>query len=322
VNRYREQVAAAVAAVQIRGPTRYAWLGRPSRRLPASIAGELDAAARRRYLVGCLRDELYASFYCQGRPVTARWRDSQPTFPDPRLVDAMSCANTGRGSWDPGWRIERIDGAQAVVAQGGLRVRLALADCDPPRPDAAAVRVPLPKELPELAPGFYTVVSDAPQDAPDGVVRVYWNITAAGAPALVGALTARLNAAGIPFRLKVADHPYRFDRCDAGVLYVERERFRELRDLLAGVAAALATHLRRPIPALTLPLAPGVGLAEEDSGGDSFGERRCALLADGIVRAHEHGEDPLATVADRFAEEGMRLDAPYRTPALEGRHVL
>ena len=36
VSRYREQVAAALEAVTIRGPTRYAWLGRASRPLPAS----------------------------------------------------------------------------------------------------------------------------------------------------------------------------------------------------------------------------------------------------------------------------------------------
>ena len=68
---YREQVAAALGAVTIHGPTRYAWLGHRSRPLPASIDAELNESERRKYLLFCLREELYVSFYCHGRPVPA-----------------------------------------------------------------------------------------------------------------------------------------------------------------------------------------------------------------------------------------------------------
>jgi hypothetical protein len=44
------------------------------------------------------------------------------------------------------------------------------------------------------------------------------------------------------------------------------------------------------------------------------------------VRAHEEGlaalDDRVAAIAARFAEDGVDLDAPYRAPALAGRHVL
>ena len=73
-------------------------------------------------------------------------------------------------------------------------------------------------------------------------------------------------------------------------------------------------------------LAPGVGLAENDPRGESFGSRRCALLADGIIRAHEQGtvrdSDRVEAVAERFAEDGVLIDAPYLDPSLAGRHVL
>jgi hypothetical protein len=141
---------------------------------------------------------------------------------------------------------------------------------------------------------------------------------------VVGALATRLNAEAVPFRLKVANHPYRLHRCDAGVLYLRGEVFRAVRGVLQEVAATLAADLRPEIPALTLMLAPGVGLAEDD--GESFGLSRCALLADGIVRAHERGStEPAArvdVVAERFAEDGVRIDAPYLQPSLTGRHVL
>ena len=130
----------------------------------------------------------------------------------------------------------------------------------------AAVSVRMPKELPARSPGFFTVVSEAPADlaAAESVVRVYWSITRGGAAALVGALTARLNAARAPFRLKVADHPFRLDRCDAAVLYLPRPTAsRRCAGRSSDVADALRAHLRRAIPAFTLELASGVGLAED-----------------------------------------------------------
>jgi hypothetical protein len=191
------------------------------------------------------------------------------------------------------------------------------------------VSVRLQKGLPALSPGFYTALGDAEvTDAASsaGVLRVYWNVGLAGAPALVRALTSRLNAESIPFRLKVADHPVRLDRCDAAVLYLPSEAFARVREPLRHVAGALADKLRPTVPAFTLELAPGVGLAEGNGAGESFGLRRCALLADAIVRAHERGiarpDGRLATVATRFAEDGVSIDAPYRDPSFGGRHVL
>jgi class II lanthipeptide synthase len=331
VSRYRDQVAAALTAVRILGPTRYAWLARKGPRLPAGVDSELDAPARRRYLVSCLRHELYRSFYRHGGPVTARWGESEPASADPWLVEAMSRANTGRGTWEPGWTVERVAGEEAVVAMASLRERVPLRDCraaigvvEP----GAAVSVRLPKELRELSPGFYTVVSDAPTDpaSSHGAVRVYWNVGRAGAPALVRTITSRLNGAAAPFGLKVADHPVRLDRCDAAVLYLEPEIFRALRGELCDMAAALQEHLRPQIPAFTLELAPGVGLAEANGAGDSFGETRCAVLAEGIVRVHERRIGPgvarVDAVATCFAEHGVSIDAPYLEPSFADRHVL
>jgi hypothetical protein len=217
------------------------------------------------------------------------------------------------------------------VTNGRLRARVPVVDCRP-RSGAlgpnAPVSVSVPKELPELSPGFYTLVSEAPANLASSasVVRVYWNITAAGASGLVGELTSRLNSEGVPFRLKVVDHPFRLTRCDGAVLYLRGDTFPALGGMLQDVAATLSTHLRPQVPAFTLELAPGVGLAEDNGDSESFGERRCALLADGIVRSHErgitHAHEQLEAVAARFAENGVRIEAPYLEPSLDGRHVL
>jgi hypothetical protein len=311
MSRYRDQVAAAVDAVTIRGPTRYAWLGRERRALPASIDAGLDGRARRAYLVTCLGDDLYHAFYCHGRPVPARWAEPEPPFEDHELIAALSAANCGQGSWEPGWTVQHVEDGEVVVAGGRLRARVPMGNC---RADGgaldqgAAVMVRLPKELPSFSPGFYTAVGDAVPNGEGsaGFVRVYWNVTRAGAAALVGAVTATLNRAHVPFRLKIADHPLGFERCDAAVLYLGADAFGATRVALREIAARLSGCLEPDIPAFTLLLAPGVGLAEEDGKGDrSFGERRCALLADGIVRAYEHGHTSAAArldaVADRFA---------------------
>ena len=326
---YREQVAAALRAATIRGPLRYAWLGRTSRRLAGALEDAMDDAARDAYLVSSLGNELYASFYCHGRPVPARFGEPAPLAPDPGLAAALSSANAGAGGWQAGWTVERITGADAVV-MSDVRARVPLSDCRAAggvRP-GAEVHIRVPKEHLWLAPGFYTALSDAAVDVESAraVLRVYWNVTPLGAPALMRALTTRLNATEVPFRLKIADHPFRLDRCDAAVLYLPGASFDAVRVTLLEEAAELAPHLRPPIPAFTLELAPGVGLAEHDGGAASFGTVRCRLLAEAIVRAHRHGVTQLgervAVVADRFAEGGIGIDAPYREPSLSGDHVL
>ena len=329
MSQYREQLADALGAVAIHGPTRYAWQGRRSRPLPTSIDAELDASERRTYLVSCLREELYASFYCHGRPVPARWGESEPVAADPWLVEAMSRANTGRGSWEPGWTVDGIEGEEATVASPRIRARVQLSDCRSASGEivrGGRVSIRLPKEFQALSPGFYTVNGEAAElDAAPGVVRVYWNIGRSGAPRLVGELAARLNGERVPFRLKVANHAYRLDRCDAAVLYLRGDVFRGSIGALREIAAALSAHLRPQIPAFTLALAPGVGLAE-DVGNGSFGQRRCALLAEGIVLADQQrivsADERLDAVVACFADAGVSIDAPYLEPSLAGRHVL
>jgi hypothetical protein len=320
---YRDQIAEALAAVRILGATQYAWLGRRSRRLAAER--DLDDAERRRYLVYSLGEELYFSFYCHGTPVTARWGLPQPIASQLSLLEAMSQANTGRGSWDGGWTVARVDAEHVVASRDRVRVRVAASDCDGVVAPGATVRLRLPKELPSITPGFMTVLGDVPLDA-SRFVRVYWNVASGGAAALVRAITSSLNHALVPFELKVADHPLRFARSDASILYVGADAFGAVRATLIEIAVALTGRLRPAVPAFTLELVPGVGLAEDRDGGGSFGARRCALLADAIARAHEQGlataEDRLNVVADRFAEAGVLIDAPYLEPSLAGRHVL
>jgi hypothetical protein len=328
VSPYREQVAAALRAVAIRGSARYVWLGRASRPPAAALERAMDDAARDVYLRTSLANELYLSFYCRGRPVPARWGEPSPLAPDPALAAALSEGNAGAGSWEGGWTVERLEDGEAVLVSD-VRVRVPIVECraaDGIRPGARA-EIRVPKEHLWLAPGFYTALSDAPVglDA-RGILRVYWNVTAGGAPALMRALTTRLNRSEVPFRLKIADHPFRLDRCDGAVLYLPDAAVEAARATLLDVAAELAGHLRPAVPAFTLEIAPGVALAEHDGGAVSFGTLRCRLLAEAIIRAHRHDvtelDERIAIVVERFAQAGISIDAPYREPSLSGAHAL
>jgi hypothetical protein len=326
---YRDQIDAALQAAAVRGPVRYAWLGRVSRPVGAALESAMDEAARNAYLVTSLSHELYSSFYCHGRPVPARWGAPAPLAPDPGLATALSDANAGRGCWQSGWTVERLDDHEAVVVSD-VRARVPLSSCRAPEGIRAgtAVEIRVPKEHLWLAPGFYTALSDtaAESDPEDGVLRAYWHVTPTGAPALMRALTTRLNADGVPFRFKVADHPFRLDRCDGAVLYLPPSWFATVRTMLIEVAGELGEHLRPATPAFTLVLAPGVGLAEHDGGPVSFGTLRSRLLAEAVVHAHRLGvgdrDTRVAIAVTRFAEAGVAIDAPYRESSLAGGHVL
>jgi hypothetical protein len=206
------------------------------------------------------------------------------------------------------------------VSSDGVRARVRLDACRAEGALEPGAAVSLPAAWPAISPGYRSVNGDAGADA-GVVVRVYWHVAYSGAVALVRALTAKLNAARVPFRLKVADHPSRFDRCDAAVLYVAPAVYTGVRTWLASLASESASLMCPRVPAFTLPLAAGVGVAE-DAVGDSFGQRRCALLAEGILEAHERGTAAVDAVSACFARAGVDLDAPYLEPSLAGRHVL
>jgi hypothetical protein len=217
------------------------------------------------------------------------------------------------------------DDGRVVVRRGGLslwarpeEVSGAPADdggTEPRGADGAKVSVALPSELRRLSPGFYMALGDVGLDLEEPLVRHYWNLESAGGAALIAAGTGVLNQAGVPFRLKVAIEPASYDRCDAGVLYTPRRALATVAALLPTIRAAVAAHLRPGAPALTKPLAEGLGVADDPPGGDSFGLHRCGLLADGAIAAFEAGigggPARLAAVEARFAEAGVSFERPY-----------
>jgi class II lanthipeptide synthase len=329
---YREQLAGALRATIVTSPMSFTWFGIESRPLPRAVVAALPPATTRQYLVDSLQGELYRSFYTRGRPVPARPDGGVPSRPDEAFVEALSLANAGAGGWEPGWRVEKAESDVVRVARKGLHVLARAADCraangrcDP----GTLVSLRRPKELAACSPGYYTALGDADLAVgPDDTeVRVYFNVTAAGAAALIAMSTRMLNDAQLPFRLKVLDDPTGYVRCDAAVLYLKASGFHQARGALSSIASGCALHLRAGAPAFVWPLAPGVSLGEHRPQlGASFGTSHCRLVAEGIVAAHERGQrslsDRLDAVAHRFAEHGLDIGVPYLTPGSSRRYAL
>lgn len=334
MNMFRDQVADALRAVRVTSPTSYAWFGRPAPPLKRAVRAALAPAAAREFLVGRLQRLLYESFYLHGLPRPQSPDDALPAGPDPAFVAALSAANAGTGSWGDGWRvIEILDDGAVVAERDGLRLRIDAADHRCAHGGAlapgAAVSARLPKELPAVSPGFYLARGDAAGAADPAAieVRVYFHLTRTGAVPLLAAATRLLNAQRVAFSIKLVNHPARYYRCDAGVLYLDEGTFAHVRTPLKALVGACAPHLRAETPALTKPLARGVGIGEHRLAlGASFGIGRCRLIAEGIVDAHEQRlailADRIDAVAQRFARHGMDLDVPYLASGVGDDYVV
>jgi hypothetical protein len=224
------------------------------------------------------------------------------------------------------------DGA-IVAERDGLRLRIDASDRHPadggPLEPGASVSVRLPKELCAASPGFYLARGDTARSRDPAAVevRVYFNLMPAGAVPLLAAATRLLNERRLAFSIKLVNHPARYVRCDAAVLYLDAGDFAAARASVRTLIAACAPHVRAETPALTKPLARGVGIGEHRVElGASFGIGRCRLLAEGIADAHEQRLTALAdrvdAVARRFALHGIDLDVPYLVSGAADDYVL
>jgi class II lanthipeptide synthase len=322
---YTAQFERVIRAVAILSPTSYSWFGRRSERPAAAALRALTPQTARAYLRYQLRLQFYRDFYLHGC--------AQPARPDAAgfslsgltpFIEALSAANSGTGYWEEGWEVRAIAEGKVVAQRDGLTLWVQPEECLVPEGVRLGPGTPVglrfPKEFLGLSPGYYMARSNKPlrRDDPATRARFFCNLTAEGAALFIRQSTALLNQAGLPFQLKVLGDPDRYTRCDAAVVYCLRADYPTAVAILVRVYAACSSHVKPSIPAFTLPLAPGLALAEDPVEEESFGLHRCGLLADGLIRAYELGresvQERLRAVADHFADAGIDLDTPYLNP--------
>ncbi len=317
---YLARVEATLEVIRVHGLRSFSWFNQEEAVLSPALARRLPIAMQRDHFREVLAARLYGSFYCHGFATPSEGEPPAPRLLSAReaLGRALAAANRGVGYEDQGWAM-RSRGDAVVVHKGGLTLRVERKDfaarAAPGSGRLARFGLRMPKESRTLSPGYYVALGDEPLPADEPLVRFYWNLREDGAVAFLRAATESLNEARLPFRLKLVDHPARFTRRDAAVLYAPKRGYGRVRESLESLYPVVERYLKDGGPAFTKPLAFGLGLAEDPPAGASFGLQRCGILAEGILEAHERRRrrpcDRLDIVVRRFEVGGISLRRPY-----------
>ena len=314
-----EALRAAIRAVEILSPTAIRVAGERVEHTPTPT-DPVDPGA---VMVPLLAQALYARCYVRrpGAPAPP------PAAPGPGddLSPLLSAANPSRERWEDGWHVRQALSNGCVVAERHGSARFLwpgefLSPQSPGAPPRAGSRVTRwrPRESATMQPGFFYVFGEEGWDDDVPLVRVYWNVSPEGAPALTGSVAAMLNRWGVPFRYKCLAMRSLYPRTDAAVLYLGRRSWTLASELLGPVHRANAGALGADTPLFARRLGRGVSLADDPGTGESFGMHRCRLLAEGLWSAWRAGRrgtaERIAAVRDAFGREGISIEQPWLSP--------
>lgn len=157
----------------IRSAIQFTWFGAVSADVQEHVRPilQIRSDAARGHLGGMLTNRLYEDFYQAGRarPTRAPHAGSTRANGLPEFVEELSAANAGSGTRQAGWLVVEVqdgDGVEVELAikRDGLTLRAKLGEIvyggDVLPSVGDTVELKLPKELPAISPGFYTVLSD------------------------------------------------------------------------------------------------------------------------------------------------------------------
>jgi hypothetical protein len=162
-----------------------------------------------------------------------------------------------------------------------------------------------------------------------GTLSVYFNLSPAGAVAVMQSLTQNLNQCDLPFTFKVRYDQSDFHRYSTAVLSCQPGHYPSIRPVLEAIYAEYQQYFRPAAPIFAKVLAPGLALSEEPLSPDKatcpFGIHRCQLVASGLLAAREAGDDTsngrLAAIQQQFAAVGLAWQRPYLNPDSEDRYA-
>ncbi|MCC8250521.1 lanthionine synthetase LanC family protein [Saccharothrix luteola] len=279
-----DSIAAALDAVTITDKHEVLWFGEPVDQIRPLPDGTVTEA-----LQSSLSRLLYRTWYVYGRPrrdldLIVGDSDAKPPSQSPRFIRAAIAANRGAETFQASYPVERTERGEFAVVSG---VRVAVSQLPDVVRDGERIRVDVSGVSVTKSPGFVLFTSsEGPPSAvgEEPLMRVYWNVTRDGALALVGEITEALAGTAYQFKVLQSDRGWP-DRADAAVLYLTKSALIGVWPQLAAVRARIATMLRPYSPALTTPIAPGVGLAQDPGVRlDSFGTYVCTALARHMVQ--------------------------------------
>ncbi|KAF3886535.1 MULTISPECIES: T3SS effector HopA1 family protein [Nostocales] len=244
------------------------------------------------------------------------------------FYEQLHRANNGKGYFDPGWQVLRLESDRTLaVKKGELTLHIErerhLQGVEQYALVGDSVAIKMPPNL--VQNGFYMAVGDAgPQSHArtlinSQLVRVYFNLSPEGAVAVMGSLTRQLNTMFIPFSFKALYNPSDYERYDTAVLYFERSDYRIIRLVLQSIYTKYQSYFSQEVPLFTKLLAPGLALAEEPdnkfSEKESFGLNRCQIVANSLLEAWQQGNESkvnrMVLMIKHFGKQGIELQRPY-----------
>ena len=281
-------------------------------------------------------DLVYTTYYLgeTSAATQARFKDTATAIvlrEDAAFGATLRAANRGRGFSEEGWRVVGSRDGGLIVRKDRISL-LARAGDLARRSDDGWVTVRFPNERPYAYPDYYLAIGDGGPPPPSGaasMVRIYFNVSPSGATRLLSAVTSTMGATLGRFAMKLLNHPQSYGRPDAAVAYVLRDDMGRALSLLGGVLRETGPHLEEAVPAFTLRLCRGVGLAEDPAGEGtrmSFGQHRAFVVATGLARALEDGaadaEARLHFIVRELEAADIDPAHPYcRRTSLEGFHA-
>lgn len=318
---HQAAITSVLKSVQVYGDGSFSWFGRRQNRILPAMRDRMDPLTYRKHLIHQLSVQLYECFYTTGHATPNVSYDWGHRGSDEDFVAVLSEHNRSTGSWQRGWKVVSYD-SELMVERDGLKVCAEEHDVRASGAIAVGreVEVRIPSEHRKLSPGFFVAMGNKDDSRAEGDrrVRFYWHLTSRCAPAFLEQISTTLNAADIAFRVKVLDNPHRYDRCDAGVVYMAKNDVYRAAPGLLQVYKNIGASLRSQTPTLTRRLRAGLSLAEDPADGSSFGQNRCRVLASGLVDAYEAAELDesaiYARVRQAFEKEGLDVDHPYLNP--------
>lgn len=284
---------------------------------PSSPGAGAPSRARGPPIVDHLARHLYREVYAPVDPESDRTRAGAGAL-GARFTAALADAVGDDRSWLPGWReLGRTDDGHVRAAPPeGPAFQL---EPDRIRGEGEDLQVSAPRTEPATWGAWFHVRGARGLGRQEETVRLYWALASAGAVPLVDRLTDELDRARVPYHLKLLADPAGYTRADAAVTYLPADTWPSVAKTLPAVLDDVAAYLKQSVPTFTRRLEPGLGLAEDPDGEESFGEHRCRLVAEGLWQAHRDPDiDRPVAVADRFREAGLDPAAPHLDPRSRG----
>lgn len=318
---FEQELKQILAQIQIMSPECFVFKGEQVQVTRSAFEARSTLAENQPLVVPRLQEHLYQCCYCLGpgsENVT-----SQPALPNgEEFLLELSRANKSVPRWDANWRVTQMENTGGVWAEKGGVLRVfqpgefvKFMEPGSPVRMGSTISAYIAKESTTVQPGFYFAFGETVTSSDNlDLFRLYWNIDARGVINLMRLISRDLNRFQVPFQFKCPVLPQGYVRRDAAVLYVKK-RFHELvRELAMTWHDVCNLDMGDDVPLFTLPLAPGLGLAEDPETGESFGMNRCRHVAEALWSAHSQNCDKaqyLQAVKEQFNQFGLDFNRPY-----------